>query len=517
MIFIYGPPGCGKSTVGRMIAENLEIPFLDLDDEIERKSGISISEIFVREGEPGFRAQESELLQRIATCEDKVVALGGGALLKLENRSLVEKCGTVFCLQADLQTLLARARTNPGQRPLLTGDLPSNLRDLLDKRQSHYASFSERIDISTRSPQQVACEVQVRLGRFRINGMGPGYNVFSSPGVMDQLGDYLKKVGISGTVVVVSDTNVAPIYAEKLRAALRIGDVNPRYAVIPAGEVNKTLDSVSLLWDAFLEAGLERSSAIIALGGGVVGDLAGFAASAFLRGINWVVLPTTLLAMVDSSLGGKTGFDLPKGKNLVGAFYPPRLVLADPTTLATLPEVELRSGLAEVVKHGVIGDPLLFQNCQKGWKTVQSDWVDVVHRAMAVKVRVIQEDPFEKGQRAALNLGHTIGHAIEKASGYRVKHGEAVAIGMVAEARLAERIGLAEKGLSEMIADTLNGLGLPTEIPSHIEPDLIETAMRVDKKRAGGVVRFALPVRLGEVKVGIEVGDMRYLFSRCVS
>jgi shikimate kinase/3-dehydroquinate synthase len=249
----------------------------------------------------------------------------------------------------------------------------------------------------------------------------------------------------------------------------------------------------------------------------VVGDLAGFAASVFLRGINWIVLPTTLLSMVDSSLGGKTGFDLPMGKNLVGSFYPPRLVLADLMTLETLPEVELRNGLAEVVKHGVIGDPQLFETCQKGWNVVQSKWIDIVHRAMAVKVRVIQEDPFEKGPRAALNLGHTIGHALEKASNYQVRHGEAVAIGMVAEARLAERIGLAERGLSEIIAYTLIGLGLPTEIPLHLDTELIETAMQLDKKRAEGVVRFALPVRIGEVKVGVEVGDMRFLFERRIS
>ena len=509
MIFLYGPPGSGKSTIGRIVAQNLELPFFDLDGEIERQAGLSIPEIFSNEGETGFRARESAALQAALTREDGVVALGGGALLKTENRSLVEACGTVFCLSADLQSLLDRLSVEPEPRPLLEGDLASSLNVLLAKRRQHYASFSEQIDTRSKNPQQIAWQVQVNLGRFRVGGMGTGYNVYATPGCLEQVGVCLKQLGLSGNAVIVSDTNIAPIYAAPVQNALRIAGINSHLVLIPAGEVHKTMHTVSVLWENFLKAGLERGSTVVALGGGVVGDLAGFAAAVFLRGVNWVILPTTLLSMVDSSLGGKTGTDLPQGKNLVGAFYPPRLVLADPLALATLPEVELRSGLAEVVKHGVIGDPALFESCQKGWKSVQTDWVDIVRRAMAVKVQVIEEDPFEKGRRAALNLGHTVGHAIEQASGYRLRHGEAVAIGMVAEARLSERLRLAETGLAETIAATIHGLGLPTEIPPGLNRELIERAMKVDKKRAGGSVRFALPVRVGEVRVGIEIGDLR--------
>ena len=509
MIFLYGPPGSGKSTIGRIIGQSLELPFLDLDGEIERQAGLSIPEIFSKEGEPGFRARESAALQAALASEDGVVALGGGALMKAENRSLVEACGTVFCLSADPQSLLERLSVEAEPRPLLAGDLASSLNALLVKRRQHYASFAEQIDTRSKTPQQTAWQVRVSMGRFRVSGMGTGYDVYATPGSLEQVGLRLKQLGLSGKAVVVSDTNIAPIYAAHVQDTLRIADINSQLVVIPAGEANKTMHTVSVLWETFLKAGLERGSTVVALGGGVVGDLAGFAAAVFLRGVNWVILPTTLLAMVDSSLGGKTGADLPQGKNLVGAFHPPRLVLADPLTLATLSEVELRSGLAEVVKHGVIGDPALFESCQKGWKSVQSDWVDMVRRAMAVKVQVIQEDPFEKGRRAALNLGHTVGHAVEQASGYRLRHGEAVAIGMVAEARLSERLRLAETGLAETIAETLHGLGLPTEIPTGLNRELIERAMQVDKKRAGGSVRFALPVRVGEVRVGIEIGDLR--------
>jgi 3-dehydroquinate synthetase len=211
---------------------------------------------------------------------------------------------------------------------------------------------------------------------------------------------------------------------------------------------------------------------------------------------------------VDASLGGKTGFDLPEGKNLVGAFHSPRLVLADPDVLSTLPERELRAGLAEVVKHGVIADPGLFDLCAQGWETVNACLPEVVRRGMAVKVKIIEEDPYEQGIRAALNLGHTIGHAVELVSRFSLLHGEAVSIGLAAEARLAERLAVAGWGTSDALERTLSALGLPVEIPEGLGRDELISAMKVDKKKAAGVVRFALPVKIGEVRVGVEVENL---------
>jgi 3-dehydroquinate synthetase len=223
--------------------------------------------------------------------------------------------------------------------------------------------------------------------------------------------------------------------------------------------------------------------------------------------MDWVAVPTSLLGMVDASLGGKTGADLPQGKNLVGAFHAPRLVLADPEVLATLPPAELRSGLAEVVKHGVIADPVLFAQCAAGEAAAAADWASLVSRAMAVKIGVIQADPYEGGRRAALNLGHTVGHGVELASDFRVRHGEAVAIGMVAEARLAARLGLAEAALPQRIAAALRGLGLPVEIPGDLAATAVIAAMRLDKKRRRGTVRFALPRAIGRVEVGVTIPE----------
>jgi len=214
-----------------------------------------------------------------------------------------------------------------------------------------------------------------------------------------------------------------------------------------------------------------------------------------------------LLSMVDASLGGKTGFDLPEGKNLIGAFYPPKLVLADPSLLLTLTERELISGMAEVVKHGIISDPELFSLCARGLDWVKDNLEEVVKRAMAVKIKVIEDDPYEKGFRAALNLGHTVGHAVELVSKFDLRHGEAVAIGMAAEAQYSARVGLAVDGLVEAVTESLKALGLPIQIPENMSREEIIRAMRVDKKKNAKAIRFALPVEIGRVEL-VDVTDL---------
>ena len=474
---------------------------------IETQAGASIPQIFSSEGESGFRSREGASLAEVLAKRYGVVALGGGALLKPENRLQVEAAGEVLCLSAPFEAIIARLEAGQNQRPLLDGDTSSRLEQLLEQRAGHYASFPLQLDTGDCPLDESVWQAQARLGLFHVSGMGAGYDVRVANGGLDRLGAILSAYQLKGPLALVSDDNVARIYGGRALQSLEAAGYTARLAVIPAGEQHKTIDTVNQLWEAFLAGGLERSSTVIALGGGVAGDLAGFAAATYLRGIPWVAVPTTLLAMVDASLGGKTGADLPQGKNLIGAFHPPSLVLADPEVLSSLAEEELRNGLAEVVKHGVIADAVLFELCSRDRQTLQGQLDEIVRRAMAVKVRVIQEDPFERGRRASLNLGHTLGHAIEAASDYRLKHGEAVSIGTIFAARLAERKGLAPAGLAERIGGTLAGLGLPTEIPPGLDHQRILNAVSVDKKRLGGKVRWVLPVRIGEVRWGIEVED----------
>jgi shikimate kinase/3-dehydroquinate synthase len=529
-LFLYGPPGAGKSALGRCLAEKLRLPFFDVDEMIEEEAEITIPEIFEAEGEVGFRNRESAALQSLLDRplrrgnRQGIVALGGGALLREANRKRVEAAGQIFCLSAPIEVLLSRLETDPNHRPLLNGDIRETLRSLLEQREAHYTTFHRRLDTGQYSTEEAARQVQTHSGMFRISGMGTEYDVRIVVDGLDCLGQAMKIRGLKGPIVLVSDEKVALYYESRVLRALQDAEYLCKSAIIPAGERSKTIRTLSSLWKSFREADLERYSTVVALGGGVVSDLAGFAAATYLRGVPWVAAPTSLLGMVDASLGGKTGIDLPQGKNLAGSFYPPSLVMSDTSVLLTLPKVEIRNGLAEVVKHGIIGDPILYdllstiklngrQTESQGWNLLHERMEEIVRRAMAVKINVIQADPYEREQRASLNLGHTLGHAMEQVSGYRLRHGEAVAIGTVSAARLAERMGLAERGLAGSIAQVLKDLGLATEIPANLDRQKIIVAMELDKKRLNGKARLVLPLCIGRVKWGVEIKDLSMLLA----
>jgi 3-dehydroquinate synthase len=499
-IFLYGPPGTGKSTIGKVLAKSLNLQFFDLDRVIEANTGMSIPQIMERKGEDTFRNMEAVALKAIEMSQDKVIALGGGALLREENRAFAEKNGRVVLLTAEPDTLLARLESDANKRPLLSDDLRGNLSSMLEKRRGHYTSFPNQFRVDGKSVEQVVHELQILLGRHHLSAMGE-YDVIVGP-----IGN-LTNTPMQNPILV-TDENVAVFHLDSIKQLLP----DAKIITVPAGEVHKTLESVSHLWKSFLESGLDRKSTVIALGGGVIGDLAGFAASTYMRGIDWIAVPTTLLSMVDASLGGKTGFGLPEGKNLVGSFHPPKLVLADPSLLLTLPERELISGMAEVVKQGIISDPELFEFCQRGMDWVKQNLEEVVKRAMAVKIKIIEEDPYEKGIRAALNLGHTVGHAVELVSRFELGHGEAVAVGMMVEAKYSARIGLAGSGLVEAVGETLSALGLPVHIPDDMPREEIIHAMRVDKKKNTTSIRFALPVEIGRVEL-VDVTDLDFVIA----
>ena len=498
-IFLYGPPGTGKSTVGKKIADNLKLPFIDLDRVIEMRAGMPIPQIMATQGEPAFRDLESAALKNLLGEQESLVALGGGALLREENRAFAEANGRVILLMAELPTLLDRLHNDPEKRPLLSGDLRTKLTSLLAKRAEHYNSFPLLIHVDGKASAQNADDAQISLGRHHLFAMGDYDSIVGS---VSQLAAFPMQ-----NPIIVTDENVAKLHLGKVESILQSAGFEPKSVSVPAGEEHKTLETISFLWKSFLEHGLDRKSTVIALGGGVAGDMAGFAASTYMRGINWVAVPTTLLSMVDASLGGKTGFDLPEGKNLIGAFHPPKLVLADPSLLLTLPERELRSGMAEVVKHGIISDPELFSLCLRGMESVKGNLEEIVKRGMAVKIKVIEDDPYEKRFRAVLNLGHTVGHAVELVSRFELRHGEAIAIGMAAEAAYAARIGLAGHSLVKTVQDALKALHLPIVIPRDMPREDIIRAMRMDKKKNAKAIRFALPVEIGRVEL-VDVTDL---------
>jgi 3-dehydroquinate synthase len=337
-------------------------------------------------------------------------------------------------------------------------------------------------------------------------------------GLFDDAGAITREVAPAHRYALITDSNVGPLYAEKVRNQLEKGSAE--VLTIPAGESNKTRESWARLTDQMLAKKFGRDSVVIALGGGVVGDLAGFVAATFMRGIPVVQIPTTLVAMVDASIGGKTAVDTPAGKNLVGAFHPPAAVLVDPQLLGTLPLREMRAGFAEIVKHGVIADDVYLREVASGASEMLSAgggfasdrMLSLIVRSVEIKAEIVSRDEREEGLRKTLNFGHTIGHAVELVSGYSLLHGEAVAIGMALEGRLAEQIGVAKAGTAATIVKALQSAGLPTDLPTGFEAGEVIEAMKSDKKGVSGKTRFALPLRVGamagaETGWSVQVGD----------
>jgi 3-dehydroquinate synthase len=325
---------------------------------------------------------------------------------------------------------------------------------------------------------------------------GGSHPIWLAGGVLDHTGEILPRREFTARCAVVTNPAVGKLYAARVTESLRAGGFDPIVVEIPDGEEYKNLDTLRSLYDRFIEARLERHSPVLALGGGVIGDIAGFAAATFMRGVPFVQMPTTLLAMADASIGGKVAVDHPSGKNLIGAFKFPCAVIADPEALATLPVAELRAGLAEVIKNAIIGDAALFD--ELGRVEVNGD---VIARAMRVKIDLVERDPFESSVRAHLNLGHTFGHALEKLSHFRLRHGYAVAIGVSIAARLAWRLGRCEAATCDRIVDLFEQKSLPTRAPREFDAGQIVEAMGADKKAAEGKMRLILPRAIGEVEI----------------
>lgn len=348
-----------------------------------------------------------------------------------------------------------------------------------------------------------------------------GYRVHVGPWLLDELGRIVRAVAPAHTIAVITDEEVAPFHAAHVVGSLRpfAGAERIIYRAIPAGERHKTREQWGALTDWMLEERCGRDTTVVALGGGVVGDLAGFVAATFMRGIPVVQVPTSLLAMVDASVGGKVAVDTPAGKNLVGAFHQPAAVVIDPTVLQTLPLAHLRAGMAEVIKHGLIADAdYLAEASALGARlTAPADgapapveWhgaalASLISRSVEIKASVVSRDEREGGVRQILNFGHTIGHAVESASGFRLLHGEAIAIGMALEGELAEALGVAEAGTAAAARAALGALALPLDLPEPLTPDTVLEAMRTDKKGRGGRIVFSLPRRPGDM-AGEDLG-----------
>lgn len=335
---------------------------------------------------------------------------------------------------------------------------------------------------------------------------GAGYRIVVGNGALAGVAGFVAGCAPAHRYAVLSDTHVGPLHAAPVRDSLLAAGLAADLLTFPAGEQHKTRETWAVLTDELLTTGFGRDSAIVAVGGGVVGDLAGFVAATYMRGIPLVHVPTTLLAMVDSAIGGKTAVDAPAGKNLVGSFHEPAGVLVDPEALGTLELRHFQAGLAEVLKHGAIRDASYFREVSEalpGLLSIASagggKLRQIIARGIQIKVEIVKGDIREAGIRKILNFGHTLGHAVEAASGYSLLHGEAIAVGMIAEATCAERSGVSERGIGETLRRAVTAAGLPASLPGGVTPEAVLRAARIDKKARKGLLEFAVPRRIGEM------------------
>ncbi|MBB2168500.1 3-dehydroquinate synthase [Gluconacetobacter aggeris] len=524
-IVLVGLMGAGKTTIGRRIATRLGMPFIDADVEIERAAGCSIADIFAQYGEAEFRKGEHRVIRRILDGPPVVLATGGGAFMDPMTRAIIRDRATSVWLRCPLPVLVRRVQGR-GHRPLLNAGNPRDiLAQLMDVRHPTYAEADITVDCGEESVEQSAATVINALALGRQPRLVPvtldrwRYDVTIGEDLLRHAGTLLSPVLPQKRVVVITDSTVESLHLPRLLQGLAQVGIEARTIVVPPGEGSKTLAEYERVTGAVLEMGVERGTTIIALGGGVVGDLAGFVAATTMRGLPFVQIPTTLLSQVDSSVGGKTGINTPFGKNLLGAFHQPLAVLADTTTLATLPPREIRAGYAEIVKAGLIGDAALFEWCENHGQAVLDGDADIqaeaVRRACAFKAAVVGDDEREERKsdgRALLNLGHTFGHALEAELGYdgRLLHGEAVSIGLRLAFLTSERMGFCDSADVERVTAHLERLGMPVhlrDLPQAFSAERLLAHMQRDKKMRDGRLSFVLVRGIGQAFTCRDVPD----------
>jgi 3-dehydroquinate synthase len=513
-LVLTGFMGTGKTTVGHELALKLDMEFVDTDALIESRHG-PIPLIFEERGEAGFRAIEAAVAAELGEKTGLVIATGGRMILDPDNFRALSRNGRIFCLVATPEEIHERVTNDPSRRdrPLLKVEDPrQRIIELLSEREGDYLRFPQ-LTTDHAGPSVIADEV-AELWRshstYDISNPTGGYPFTVGAGILP----FIRQLAsVQGPLVVITDEVVRDLYAPSL------GDVDLTI-VLPAGRAQKTLDAVGTVYRQLFEAEIDKSATAVSLGTSIIGDVAGFAAATYLRGIDLVHCPTNLIAMIDTSVGGKVGLDVPQGRNLIGLYKQPKAVLADVGTLQTLSWRDFSSGLAEVVKHGLIASSSLLGRIEgTNWDGSHSllpgmlaDLQSLVAQAIQIKIDIVQDDPFEeKGKRTFLNLGHTFGYGIEYASKGAINHGEAVAMGLVAAARLSHMKGHATTDLGERVEAVVSHIGLQPRIPRQIQPEEILAGMKHDKKKRHSQLRFVLLRDLGAPFVADDVADSEVL------
>jgi len=518
-VFLIGFMATGKTSVGRELALRLDMPFVDLDETIEQRAGKSISAIFTDDGEAVFREQERDALADVCAGPAAVVATGGGAPCHHSGLERMKRAGFVATLTAPLTAIKNRV-TDRTTRPLLA-KTDEEIAALNHGRVPVYRRAHVCVPTEERTVTDVARIVAGHVAVFESlpEGMAEScalvgltdrvYPIVIAGDGLDRLGEAVAAMGKRGKVGLVSDSNVEPLYGARATASLESAGFDVAQVSVPAGEQSKQHSCYASVLDQLVAGGLTRGSTVVALGGGMVGDLAGFAAATLYRGVDVVQVPTTVLAMVDSAIGGKTGINIDAGKNLVGAFWQPRLVFADPHVLNTLPARERRGAFGELLKYALLDSEELYMVMHELAPHLANDdaldpstlsaLAPIIERCAAIKAWVVTRDEREQtGERALLNLGHTVGHAIEVAAGYgTLLHGEAVGLGLVATCRVSARLNMCSSSLEQRVVETLDRAGMDADVEPWLRPDVL-AHIKVDKKRTTDGVAFVTLRNVGD-------------------
>ena len=531
-IYLTGFSGSGKTTVGRQVAAMTGWTYRDTDDEIVAATGRAIEDIFSEEGEAAFRKLERSILESVSHDERQVVSTGGGIVVDERNRRTMEATGIIVCLEARADTIYRRLsgpeETHDEQvvRPLLQDSDPlRRIISLKSERQALYALAHWTVHTDELSITEAASEVvrarDICLNRTNsaptldtdlaatVRTSSGDYPVWVGWGLSYSVGERVKTLIDPGAAYVITD-NFVHRHARTVQMSMEAAGIPSHIFVMESGEKHKSLDTLSHIYRWLAERKAERRHLIVAVGGGVVGDVAGYAAATYLRGMPVVQAPTTLVAMMDAAVGGKTAVDLPQGKNLVGAFKQPEFVLADVEALSTLPERALVSGWAEAIKHALILDEPLLRVFEENVDSISSlepeTASDALRRSVAIKADVVSRDERETlGIRALLNYGHTTAHALEAVTGYeRYLHGEAVSIGMMAAADISKNMGLLSDDDVVRQRSVLAAYGLPLKYRD-ADPSAIRDAMSMDKKTVGGRIRWVLLDGIGNALTRSDV------------
>jgi 3-dehydroquinate synthase len=518
-IILGGFMATGKSSVGRRLAIVLGYDFLDLDTLIAAEEGMPISQLFTTRGEKSFRALETRMVERVAGRTGCVVATGGGTIVNPRNLETLKRSGVVVALTADPDTILARIGPTEDRPMLWGGDKRERVRLLLEQRAEAYAKADLIVDASARTIDHVVNHIleflslhHVIAGRTTINlpsmaesfriTLGPrSHEVIIGPGLLGEVGRLVKGLGLAQTGILLTNPEDNRLFGERVVRSLADAGFTVRCVELAEREEAKGLETLGWLYRQMAAERLERRSPVFALGGVVTGEIAGFAAATYLRGLPLIQIPTSPIAQVDTSIGGKVAVNLPEGKNLVGAFYQPRQVITDVEALVSLPARDFRAGLAEVVKIAAIRDRDLFEYLEKNVEEVLSQdlraLVRFVRRACEIKASIVEADEWETDVRSILNFGHTVGHAVEAATGYQgPNHGEAVAMGMVVAARMAVLRGICPAEALDRLKKLLQAFGLPTSLP--VDAAEVLRFVRYDKKIQDRQVRFVLLKDIGD-------------------